>query len=125
MTLAPPAHRASGKCVEQHPPQVRALDFGPAALPVVGLLEQHGSVRAQCPHRLAALQHDGAEGVTEPGGFDRELAVVVVDVEHAALCPRIGRGFGFVDLDRYAVYVQDAGQGEAAEPGADDRDSFS
>ena len=58
----------------------------------------------------------------QAGRLQRELPVVVVDVEQAALRAGLGRGLGLVDRRRDAVDVQDAGEREAAEAGADDRD---
>ncbi|WP_033291794.1 hypothetical protein [Amycolatopsis jejuensis] len=58
-----------------------------------------------------------AEFGGQPGDVDDPLAVVVVDVEQAALRAG-GRGrFGLVDRGRDATDVQDAGEDETAEPG--------
>ncbi len=72
--------------------------------------------------RLAALVDDRAELVGQAGRFERELAVVLVDVELAALRAGLRRGFRLVDRGGDAVDVEDAGEGEAAEARADDRD---
>ena len=45
-----------------------------------------------------------------------------MDVEHAALGARGRRGVRFINRDREAVNVQDAGQGKTAEASPDDRD---
>ena len=95
---------------------------GRPPVPSSGLVEQDGAVRVEDPHRLAALVDDGAELVDQAGRLEGELPVVLVDVEHAALRARRRRGLGLVDRGRDAVDVQDAGEREAAESGADDRD---
>ena len=63
-----------------------------------------------------------AELVGEAGRFERELPVVLVDVELAALRAGLRPRLRLVDRGGDAVDVEDAGEGEAAEAGADDRD---
>ena len=58
----------------------------------------------------------------EAGRLERELPVVLVDVELAALGAGLRRRLRLVDRRGDAVDVQDAGEGEAAEARADDRD---
>src|ERR1043166_8391223 len=65
---------------------------------------------------------DRAELFGEVRRFDRDLPVVLMDVEVAALRAGICRGLGLIDRGGDAVYVQDASQGQATEAGADDRD---
>jgi hypothetical protein len=57
-----------------------------------------------------------------PAAFERELPVVLVDIELAALGAGLRRGLRLVDRRGDAVDVEDAGEGEAAEARADDRD---
>ena len=71
---------------------------------------------------LAALVDDRAELAGEAGGFECELPVVFVDVELTALRAGLRRRLGLVDRRRDAVDVENACEGEAAEPRADDRD---
>ena len=71
---------------------------------------------------LAALVDDRAELAREADRFERELPVVLVDVELAALRAGLPGGIRLVDRRGDAVDVQDAGEGEAAEARADDRD---
>lgn len=71
---------------------------------------------------LAALVDDRAELIREAGRLERTLPVVFVQVELAALSPGLRRPVSLVNRDREPVDVQDAGEREAAEPGADDRD---
>ena len=120
--LAPPPDRAGRERVEQELPQVAAEHLGAAAGAVVGLVEQDSAVRVEHPRRLAALVDEAAELVEQAGRLQGELPVVLVDVELAALGAGAGRGLGLVDRRRDAVDVQDAGEGQAAEAGADDRD---
>ena len=120
--LVPPPDDAVRKRVEQQLPQLTALYFGTRARPVVGLVEQYGSRPVEDPVGLAALQHEAAELPGQPGCRERWLAVPGVDVEHAALSARGRRGVRFIDRDRNAVHVQDAGQRKAAEASPDDRD---
>ena len=83
--LASPLDRLVGQGVEQDPPQVAAEHLGTPARAVVGLVEQHRAVLVEHARRLAALVDDRAELVGEAGRFERELPVVLVDVELAAL----------------------------------------
>ncbi len=107
--LAAPADRAPGQGVEQHAPQVRTLRFGPASRTVVALFEKDLAILSRSARRLASFKDDGVELFRQAGGLQSELPVVVVDVEHPALCPRIRGGFGFIDLDGKAVDVQNTG----------------
>lgn len=124
MTLRP-AHDAVRKRVQQHLPQLAARDLGALARAVVGAVEQHGPCPVQDPVGLAAGQDEVAEPLEQAGGLERRLAVVGVDVQQPALGARGRRGLRFVDRDRDAVQVQDAGQDEAAEACSDDRDGCS
>jgi hypothetical protein len=65
---------------------------------------------------------DCAERVDEAGCFERELSVVLVDVELAALHAGLCRGLRLVDRRGDAVDMEDACEDEAAEARADDRD---
>jgi hypothetical protein len=47
----------------------------------------------------------------------------VVDVQQAALGPRVGRGLGLVDRGGHAMDMQHAGEREPAEARADDVDA--
>jgi AcrR family transcriptional regulator len=121
--LVTPPDRALGQRVEQDPAQVTAQHLGAPPGAVVGLVEQHRAVLVEHPRRLATLVDDRAELVDEPGRVERGPAVVLVNVELSALraCP--GRGIGVVHRGLDAVDVQNAGEGEAAQAGTDDRDS--
>ncbi|MFB4302420.1 TetR/AcrR family transcriptional regulator [Actinomadura sp. NTSP31] len=74
--------------------------------------------------RLGTLVDDRAELVGEAGRCERGLAVVLVDVELAALRAGLGRGVGLVDRGGDAVDVQDGGmprrRGRAPAGGRDD-----
>ena len=117
-----PLDRLGGQGVEQDPPQVAAKHLGTPTGAVVGLVEQHRAVLVEHARGLAALVDDRAELVGEAGRFERELPVVLVDVELAALRAGLRRGLRLVDRRGDAVDVEDAGEGEAAEARADDRD---
>ena len=71
---------------------------------------------------LAALVDDRAELAGEAGRFQRELPVVLVHVELAALRAGVRRGLRLVDRRGNSVHVENAGECQAAETGADDRD---
>ena len=120
--LVAPAHRAGGQRVQQQPTQGAARDLGPATGAVVLLVTQHLAVLVEDARRLAARMDQRHELGVQVRRLQRDLAVVVVDVEHAALRPRVRRGLGFEDRGGDAVHVQDARQHQPAEPGADDRD---
>lgn len=120
--LVAPAHGAGGQGVQQELPQRAAQHLGPRAVAVVGLLEHEGFVLVEHAQCLTALVDETEERVEETGVLEGELPVVVVDVEHAALGAGAGRGLRLVDGDRNAVDVQDPGERQPAEPGADDRD---
>ena len=79
---------------KQDPAQVSAEHLGTAAGAVVELVEQHRAVLVEHVHGLAALVDDRTELVGEAGRFERELPVVLVHVELAALRAGIRRGFG-------------------------------
>ncbi len=122
VTLRPHWIVSVGQGVEQDPAQVAAEHLGTPGRAVVGLVEQHRAVLVEHARRLAALVDDRAELVGEAGRFERELPVVLVDVELAALRAGLRRGLRLVDRRGDAVDVQDACEGEAAEARADDRD---
>jgi hypothetical protein len=71
---------------------------------------------------LAALVDDRSELAGEAGRFERELPVVLVDVELAALRAGLRLGISLVDRCGDAVGMKDAGESAAAEARADDRD---
>ena len=98
------------------------MHLGATAAAVVGLVEKDRAVRVEHPRSLAALVDDSAELVEEAGRLQRELSVVVVDVEHSALRARIRGRIGLVDGGGDAVDVQNASERQPAEAGADDRD---
>ncbi len=103
--------RSSPRCTSGRPP-----------LPSSGSSSRTVPSGVENPRRLAALQDEAAELLGQAGRLEGGLAVVVVDVEHPALGARGRRGLRLVDRGRDAVDVQDAGQDESAEAGADDRD---
>jgi len=69
-----------------------------------------------------AGQDRGPELLHQTGRLQRGLPVVVVDVEHAALRAGVRGALRLVHDGLDAVDLKDAGEGEAAEPGADDGD---
>lgn len=74
------------------------------------------------PHRLPAGVDDGAELLVQAGVAQGDLAVLLVDVQHAALGTGGGRFIEFVDRGGDAVDVQRSGERQAAEAAADDGD---
>jgi len=120
--LVAPPDGAGRERVEQHLTQLAALHLRAATCAVVGFVEHDGPVPVEDPHRLAALQDEAAELVHQAGCLEGELPVVVVDVEHPALHARHRGRLRLVDRGRDSVDMQHAGEGEAAESGADDRD---
>ncbi len=98
------------------------MHLGATAAAVVGLVEEERAVRVEHPRRLGAFTDDPAELVEQPGRLQRELSVVVMDVEHPALRAGAGRRIGLVDGSGDAVDVQDASESQPAEAGANDRD---
>jgi hypothetical protein len=120
--LAAPLDRPRRQGVEQDAPQVAAEHLGTPAGAVVGIVEQHRAVGVDYARRLAALVDDRAELAGQAGRRERALPVVLVHVELAALRAGRGRGLRLVDRRGDAVNVQHAGEGEAAEARADDRD---
>ncbi len=119
--LVPPPNGAGRERVEQDPSQLAPLHLGASARAVVGVVEQDGSAPVEDPCRLAALQDEAAEVVDQACRPECRLAVVVVDVEHPALRARRRGGLRLVERGRDSVDVQDTGEREAAQPGADDR----
>lgn len=120
--LVTPADGGLGQRVEQEITQLAAVDLGTASGAVVGLFPVHGGVLVEYAGGLAAGMDQGTEAVVETGGAQGRLAVVFVDVEHAALGPGVPVRLQVEDGGFDAVDVQDAGQGQAAESGADDGD---
>ena len=120
--LASPLDHLVGQGVEQDPTQVSAEHLGTPSRAVVGVVEQHRAVLVEHARRLAALVDDRAELLGETGRFERELPVVLVDVELAALCAGLCRGLRLVDGGGDAVDVEEASEGEAAEARTDDGD---
>ena len=116
VTLRPHWTVPVGQRVEQDPAQVAAEHLGAYTRAVVGLVEQHRAVLVEHARRLAAFVDDLAELVGEAGRLERELSVVLVDVELAALRASRRRGLRLVDRRGDAVDVEDAGEGEAAAP---------
>jgi hypothetical protein len=114
--------RPLGQGFDQQLAQFAAQHLGPPARAVVGLFQQHGAVAVERARGLTALVDQGAETVDQAGGLQRDLSVMVMDVEQAALGAGLGRRFGLIDRRGDAVDVQDAGEDEAAETGADDGD---
>ena len=123
--LAPPMHDAVRKRVQQHLPQLAARHLGTLARAVVGPVEQNRPGPVQNPVGLAARQHEATELPGQAGRLERRLAVPGVDVKQPALGPCRPRGLCFIDRDRDAVHVQDAGQDETAEASSDDGDRCS
>src|SRR4051812_10673902 len=68
------------------------------------------------PRRLAARVNDRAELVGEAGRGERELTVVLVDVELSALRARLSRRVGLEDGRGDAMHVENAGEGETPRP---------
>ena len=123
--LAPPLHDAVRERVQQHLPQLAARHLGTLARAVVGPVEQDSPGPVQDPVGLAAGQDEAAELPGQAGRLERWLAVPGVDVKQPALGARRRRGLRFIDRDRDAVHVQDAGQDETAEASSDDGDRCS
>jgi hypothetical protein len=119
--LASPLDHLAGQGVEQDPAQVSAEHLGTPGRAVVRLVEQHLAVLVEHAGSLAALVDDRAELVGEAGRFERELPVVLVDVELAALRAGLRRRIRLVDRRGDAMDVEDACEGEAAEARTDDR----
>ena len=88
--LASPADRVGGERVEQDPPEASPGHLGPAARAVIGLIEQDVAVLVEDPRRLAPGVDDPEELIVEPGRLERDLPVILVDVEH----PALGAGAG-------------------------------
>ncbi len=69
-----------------------------------------------------ALMNEGAELLIEAGGTKRDLTRVFVDVEHPALSSGCRSGFEIEYRRIDSAEMDDSGEGEAAEAGADDCD---
>ena len=85
------------------------------------MFKQDIAVLVEYPRCLTAGVDDFEELIEESRSLQRELPVVFVDIEHAALRSRVCRGFRFVDRRRNAMDVEDAGESQPAEPRTDDR----
>ena len=111
---ASPPDRSLGQGVEQDPAQVAPQHFGPAAVAIVQLLEQHRAVVVEQACSLAARADDRAEGVGQARRGERGLTVLGVNVELTALGTRVGRRLGLVDDRADAVEVEHAGEDQPA-----------
>jgi hypothetical protein len=90
---AAPLDRPARQGVEQDPAQVAAQHLWAPTRAVVGLVEQHRAMPVQHARSLAARVDDRVESVGEAGRLQRQLPVVRMDVEMAAL--RAGNGLGW------------------------------
>ena len=118
--LGAPADGSGGQRVEEQVAQGGAVDLGPAALGVVGVVD--GGVPVQDAGGLAARLHQAAELLVQPGLAQGALGGVLVQVEHAALRAGVAGGVEVEDGAADAVQGQDPGKGEPAESGADDEE---
>lgn len=109
--LLPPLDGLRRQGPDENAPEIAAQHFGTPAGTVIRLRKQHRAVLVEHARRLAAFVNDGAECVGEAGRRKRKLSAVRVDIELSALRAGLGRGLGFVDRRRYAVDVEDAGEG--------------
>jgi hypothetical protein len=98
------------------------MHLGATGAAVVGLVEKDRAVPVEHPRSLAAFMDDSAELVEQSGRLQRELSIVVMDVEPSALSARIRRRIGLVDGGGDAVDVQNASQGQPTRAGANDGD---
>src|SRR6202012_5537696 len=74
------------------------------------------------PLGVFAGADEAKERIEQPRGLQGDLAVVLVDVEQAALGSGAGRRFGFVDRGGDTMKMQDTGGHETAEAGAEEDD---
>ncbi len=82
----------------------------------------HDGISIEDACLFAALMNECAELVVEACGTKRDLARVFVDVEHPALGPSCWSGFEIEYRRIDSAEMEDSGEGEAAEAGADDCD---
>ncbi len=120
--LVAPLDGLSGQRVEEDLTKIAAEHLRPSTGALVGLIEEHGAVLVEHPRGLTPLADDGVELVGQPGGGERDLTVVLVDVELAPLGAGGRIRLGFVDGGVDAVDMEDPGEGETAEARTDDRD---
>jgi AcrR family transcriptional regulator len=118
--LASPLNGPVRERVEQDASKVAAIHLRSTAVAVVGLVEKHRTVQVQYPSGLPAVMDDSAEFVEQSCRLERELSVVLMDVEHSPLRARIRRCLGFVDGGFDAVDVKNSRESEAAEACAND-----
>jgi hypothetical protein len=114
--------RSPREGVEEDLSDVAAAGFGAGHRPVVGECGQQGAVLGEDPLFGAADVDDRPVLVHQIGFPQRELPIVFVQVELAALGPGTRVCVCVVDGDVDAVEVQDPGEGEAAKSGPDDGD---
>jgi hypothetical protein len=120
--LLSPLDRLKGQGLKEYPPEVAPENLGSAARAVVGLLEHQGAMPVEHARGLATRVDNGAERVGEAGRRERGLPIWLMDVELATLCASGCRRLGLIDCRGDIVDVEDAGEDEPAETGADDRD---
>jgi len=119
-----PPHRALRQGVEEQPAQIAAQNLGAPVLSVVGEVEEHGAGAVQHARRLGTLVNDRPERLGEAGGCECALAVVVVDVELAALGPAFRPGLRLVDDRGDAMDMEDTGQHQSTQSRTDDDDGL-
>lgn len=86
-------------------------------------MEEEGARRVQLTHLLPLGAGEAEELLQESGFAQGDLAVVLVQVEGAALVAGVGTALAVVNGDGDAVALEDAGAGQAAGTGADDGDA--
>ncbi|MGX1494477.1 hypothetical protein RKD41_006736 [Streptomyces tendae] len=119
-----PVHGARQQRVQQETAQHTPVDL--RLEPLVGLgdmVEEDRAGRVQLTHLLPLRPGKPEERVQEAGLAQGDLAVVGVQIERAALVAGVRAGVPVVDGDGDAVPLEDAGAGQAAGAGADDRDA--
>ena len=82
----------------------------------------HDGISIEDACLFPALMNEGAELLIEAGGTKRDLTRVFVDVEHPALSSGCRSGFEIEYRRIDSAEMEDSGEGEATEAGADDCD---
>ncbi|GAA2812179.1 hypothetical protein GCM10010505_42870 [Kitasatospora aburaviensis] len=86
-------------------------------------MEEDRALGVQLAHLLAFGAGEAEELLQQSGLAQGDLAVVLVQVQGAALVAGVGARLAVVDGDGDVVALQDAGAGQAGGAGSDDRDA--
>lgn len=103
-----PSYGVRGQRLNQKPAKVASGDLRLRCFAPSRLVEKNISAPIDYPLGILARKNEIEEFIVEARGPQPELTVVFVNIQQAALPPRIWRRFRFVDRRLDSVYVQNS-----------------